>query len=123
MKITEKIGGIFLNKYDYKDIIENIFGEMDTLNNVYPTILPQWDNSPRSGRRSIIYTNSTPELFKLHLREAISLLKSKENENKILLLKSWNEWAEGNYIEPDLKFGHGYLDVLKEMLIDSNTLY
>lgn len=29
---------------------------------------------------------------------------------------SWNEWAEGNYVEPDLKYGHGFLDVLKKIV-------
>lgn len=41
----------------------------------------------------------------------------KNSEHKIAFLMSWNEWAEGNYVEPDLKYGHGYLDVLREMIV------
>lgn len=37
---------------------------------------------------------------------------------RILFLKSWNEWGEGNYVEPDLKYGRGYLDALREALLD-----
>ena len=44
-------------------------------------------------------------------------LKKKQEEHKILFLMSWNEWAEGNYVEPDLRYGHGYLNVLKEKLL------
>jgi len=44
-------------------------------------------------------------------------VKDKEEEHKILFLRSWNEWGEGNYVEPDLKFGHGFLDVLKQTVL------
>jgi hypothetical protein len=46
----------------------------------------------------------------------LELVKQKEEEHKIVFLTSWNEWAEGNYVEPDLKFGTGFLDVLREKL-------
>ena len=38
------------------------------------------------------------------------------DQRRILFIKSWNEWAEGNHMEPDLKFGHGYLKALQEAL-------
>lgn len=116
MYLLNKVGGIILNRYDYKDVIKYMFSDFDLFENVYPTILPQWDNSARSGRRSVIIFNSTPELFNKHVKEAIELIKNKEEQHKILFLKSWNEWAEGNYVEPDLKFGHGYLKALKSNL-------
>ena len=40
-------------------------------------------------------------------------MKEKPKENQICFLKSWNEWAEGNYMEPDLKYGTKYLEALK----------
>ena len=45
---------------------------------------------------------------------AMDLVKEKNNEHKIIFLQAWNEWAEGNHVEPDLKYGHGYLDVLEK---------
>ena len=33
------------------------------------------------------------------------------------MLRSWNEWGEGNYVEPDLTYGHGFLDALKQTLL------
>jgi hypothetical protein len=64
-----------------------------------------------------IYINSTPEKFGKTIQEALKLIEHKQPEHKILFLKSWNEWAEGNYVEPDLKFGKGYIYTLKEQLI------
>lgn len=50
------------------------------------------------------------------MQDAIKLISKKKDEHKILFLRSWNEWAEGNYMEPDLKFGKGYLDALRDCL-------
>jgi hypothetical protein len=48
--------------------------------------------------------------------QALELISKKQSEHRILFLRSWNEWAEGNYVEPDITYGHGFLDVLKESL-------
>jgi hypothetical protein len=106
-----------LDKYKYKYIIKYLFTEYDKLENGYPSIIPNWDRSPRGGRRAAIYTGSTPELFKKHVEDALNIISQKEDEHKIIFLRSWNEWAEGNYVEPDLKFGHGYLDTLRETIL------
>lgn len=107
-----------LDKYSYKKILKHWFTEYDKMENGYPTIIPNWDRSPRGGRRAVIYTGSTPELFKKHVEEALDLVKDKQPEHRIIFLKSWNEWAEGNYMEPDLKFGHGYLDALRDAIVE-----
>lgn len=106
-----------LDTYPYKKIIKHLFSEWEKNENCYPQIIPNWDRSPRGGRRAVIYTGSTPELFKKHVEDAINLVKDKQDEHKIIFLRSWNEWAEGNYVEPDLKFGHGYLDVLEDCIL------
>ena len=80
----------------------------------YPCAIPNWDNSPRSGRRALILNGSSPELFRRHLRKVLHQAKTLPAENRIVFVKSWNEWGEGNYLEPDLKFGHQYLDVVRE---------
>ena len=107
----------FLKVFKYSDIIKFLFVEEDKWDNVYPTILPNWDRSPRSGKEANIYHESTPEQFRKHLRQAIDIVKDKNDEHKIMFLMSWNEWGEGNYVEPDLKYGHGYLEVLKDELL------
>ena len=58
--------------------------------------------------------NSTPELFRTHVRQALRMVKSQDPEHRLVFVKAWNEWAEGNYLEPDEKFGRGYLEVLRE---------
>ena len=47
----------------------------------------------------------------------MDLIKDRNEEHKILFLQSWNEWGESNYVEPDLKYGRIFLDVLRELLV------
>lgn len=112
--INKNLRGIMLDKYPYKKIIKHLYSEIEKKENVYPTILSQWDRSARAGKRAVIYHGSTPEYFRLHVKQAISLIEHKPIERRIIFLKSWNEWGEGNYVEPDTVHGLGYLNVLKE---------
>lgn len=93
-----------------------IFPEVDEKENVYPSIIPGWDHSPRSGNEGLILTNSNPELFEKHVKEAVDTVKNKSDEHKIIFIKSWNEWAEGNYMEPDLRWGNKFLEALKRQI-------
>lgn len=82
--------------------------------NEYPCIVPNWDSTPRLGTDGVVLHNSTPELFCIHVSEALQKVSGKPNEHRILFIKSWNEWAEGNYLEPDLRYGRSYLQVIKD---------
>lgn len=118
-KIRQKyFDGVSLDTYRYEDIIKYLILDRDKQENVYPCIIPGWDRSPRSGRRATIYTGSTPDLWKQHVQNAVNAVKHKADEHKIIILRSWNEWGEGNFVEPDKQWGHAYLDALKEVLFD-----
>ena len=108
--------------YDYKKAIKYWNTDYDKKENCYPSILPQWDPSPRRGIRAFILKNSTPSFFKEHVMHVLDMIKDKQESHKIIFLKSWNEWAEGNYMEPDLKFGHGYLNALRDAIIEEKQV-
>ena len=96
----------------YKLMIQYFVQEEEKANHVYPSIIPNWDHTPRSGYKGSVFHNSTPELFAKHVKELFNVIRNKKEEDKIVFLKSWNEWGEGNYMEPDLKFGKKYIEVL-----------
>ncbi|MGH9198535.1 MAG: glycoside hydrolase family 99-like domain-containing protein, partial [Acidimicrobiia bacterium] len=102
--------------YRYKDILE-AFVE-DTANRStgvrrHPCVVPGWDNTPRSRANGLVLHGSHPELFRRQVRIALRHVERQDVEHRIVFLKSWNEWAEGNYVEPDLRFGKGYLEALR----------
>ena len=86
----------------------------------YPSVVPGWDNTPRAGPKGIVLHGSTPQLFEEHLRDILDSVADRPAEDRIVFVKSWNEWAEGNYLEPDQRFGHGYLNAVRAAL-DAGT--
>jgi Glycosyltransferase WbsX len=87
-------------------------------NDAYQCVVHAWDNTPRSGRLGLVLEGSTPDLFGALFRRAVKALQNRPPETRILFLKSWNEWAEGNHLEPDLRYGHAYLNVIREIIFD-----
>lgn len=78
-----------------------------------PSVMPGWDTTPRSGRRGLVLTGSEPAKFQQNVETAVDTLTDRPPQERLLWLKSWNEWAEGNYVEPDLEYGHGWLEALR----------
>jgi hypothetical protein len=93
-----------------------VFSEMFDCHYI-PMAVPRWDTTPRYGKKAIILHNSTPDLFKLHFQEVVDQVQQNETEKKIVFLKSWNEWAEGNYLEPDRIHKSKYLESIKSIVL------
>lgn len=106
--------------FEYKKALKYMITPRCKENNIFPMITPNWDHSPRSGGRAMILNHSTPELFKTLVLQALDIVKSKPREEQVIIIKSWNEWGEGNYMEPDTEFGHGYLDALRDAIKESS---
>ena len=110
------------NCYSYKEAYPYFINKsLDYKEKFVPTLIPNWDHSPRSKAKGLILHDSTPSLWRKHIKEVFSLLDEKKIDEKLVFLKSWNEWAEGNYMEPDQKWGHQYIDVLREELENIET--
>lgn len=103
--------------FRYEDALPFLRGKAGGNPPIYPSIVPRWDHSPRSGGRRTILHGSTPALFRRHVREVLHDARALPAGERIVFLKSWNEWAEGNYMEPDHRYGRQYLDVLREELM------
>jgi lipopolysaccharide biosynthesis protein len=105
-----------VNIISYSKAIKKLNSDLFVKECIYPTIVPNWDHSPRSGKNRTIIHSSTPDLFAKHVNSILELIMHKEESDRLVFLKSWNEWGEGNYMEPDLKWGMQYLECLKRVL-------
>ena len=76
--------------------------------------MPNRDNTPRALYSGMVLHNSTLELYRSHLRAAIQKVSHRPLEQRIIFVKSWNEWGEGNYLEPDRRYGRAYLEVTRQ---------
>lgn len=99
----------------YKKMWPKLVTKLEKENNQYiPVLMPNWDHTPRSGARGDLFQGATPEEFEKHCQDALTAVAKKKNP--LCFVKSWNEWGEGNYMEPDLKYGKGYIEALRSVL-------
>lgn len=117
LKVLSGRGAHSLSIYDYEEMVDFLLRRIRPDFIDYPCVLPNWDNTPRAGMNGLVFHGSTPELFRRLFKEAIKKISDLPQENRIIMMKAWNEWAEGNYLEPDMLYGRGYLEVIKEELL------
>lgn len=110
---------LFIDKHDFAKCYKLLVNKEAYKTNVFPTLVAGYDRTPRAGRKAQIFYNFTPESWKKHILDVLRYVRDKDKEHRIVFLKSWNEWGESNYMEPDLKYGTAMLDVLKECLEES----
>ena len=85
----------------------------------FPCVTPGWDNSPRRESGPFILRNSTPELYERWLRAAIAKLRPRSRDQKLVFVNAWNEWAEGNHLEPCRRWGRAYLEATRRGIGDA----
>jgi len=89
-----------------------------------PCICPGWDNSARRKKGAIILVNSTPELYENWLRQVVNRQRAIAPPDEssgiapesLVFINAWNEWAEGNHLEPCQKWGRAYLEATRRVL-------
>lgn len=116
MYLNQKFPFLPVLRYDYPNVAKHFFAPEDNWENVFPTIMPQWDRTARVGKHEGVYDHATPKEFQKHIEDAIKVIEHKQDEHKILFLRSWNEWGEGNYVEPDERYGHGWLESINNAI-------
>lgn len=102
----------------YQQLMANALAKMPPPHDHFRCIVPSWDNSPRRPRGARIVTGSTPDLYERWLTE----LLRRQPRDPLMFVNAWNEWAEGAYLEPDARFGHGYLRATRNALASTDQL-
>ena len=112
----------FPNIVSYIDYINN-YPEFELKEDEYPMVYVDWDNTPRAGNDGWLFDGACPELFGKLCTKAFEQTSNKSENEKIVIIKSWNEWAEGNYLEPDQKHGLAFLEAYKRSLNKFQSLH
>ncbi|MDD2522756.1 MAG: glycoside hydrolase family 99-like domain-containing protein [Anaerolineaceae bacterium] len=102
--------------YNYEKVLPFLELSQPQSLEFYPCVMPGWDNTPRSGVNGHVFQNPTPEVFQQHLHQAIDRVSNYQPEHQLVILKSWNEWAEGNYLEPDMQHRDTFLQAIQREL-------
>ena len=103
---------------EYKEYVEKACKHFKKHPDFVPCIDPDFDHSPRSAYRWVIMKNSNPQLFGQLCSAVKKMLIERKDANGLLFIKAWNEWGEGNYMEPDAKWGRGYIEEMRKAMRD-----
>lgn len=99
--------------FKYEEYIKCMMDLYQPSDNNHPCICPNFDHSPRSSWKGTVLVNHSPEKWKKLCGLIFDECSSREDEKNLVFIKAWNEWGEGNYLEPDITFGRGYIDATK----------
>jgi hypothetical protein len=83
----------------------------------FPQILTNWDDTPRQARLGTVIFGTGSDLLLKNLAHAVRSVQSRLQDRRLIFLKSWNEWGEGNYVEPDDVHGFSLLQTIRDTLI------
>lgn len=122
-------GGMYLSKinkdnvslYDYDEVWEQILNSEPQSSKSIPGAFVNWDNTPRKGVRGSAVVGFTPDKFRNYLSRQIRITKERNNQDMIFMF-AWNEWAEGGYLEPDAQNGFACLNAIKEALNENKEI-
>ncbi|WP_333586290.1 glycoside hydrolase family 99-like domain-containing protein [Phenylobacterium sp.] len=99
---------------DYRDMVRRYFAAPTPGHQRFRGVAPSWDNTPRRQDRAYVFHHATPGAFQAWT-EAMMAETRRQNfgDERIVFINAWNEWAEGAHLEPDVRFGHGWLEALR----------
>ena len=112
--LRRRLPAFSLRRLDYARAMRHHLPDAGLDHTAYPCVVPNWDNTPRAGRRGLVLVNDGPEAFRVHLRAALDAVAARPPAQRIVFLKAWNEWAEGNTLEPERVHGRAYLEVVRD---------
>jgi hypothetical protein len=88
----------------------------------HPCVFVGWDNTPRRRNNAIVILRRSAAEFESALREAVDSVAHETAEERLVFVNAWNEWAEGNHLEPDVRTGLADLEAVARVnLIESST--
>jgi lipopolysaccharide biosynthesis protein len=110
--------------YEYEHMTRRALSEPPPNYPRIPCVCPGWDNSPRRKKGAVIFMNSRPEIYETWLAEVVKRQMARVSSERdtlgpsksLVFINAWNEWAEGNHLEPCQRWGRAYLEATRRAL-------
>lgn len=103
---------------DYLDMVRGALAKPAVNYRRFRGVMPGFDNTARRQHSSDVFINNSPQAYQTWLERIISSERRQkpDGEAPIVFINAWNEWGEGNHLEPDRLFGHAYLEATSNAL-------
>lgn len=103
--------------YRYTDVVQQMLSKQSPSYKRFPCIFPSWDNSPRRKAEAVIMHDSSPQAYKNWLQESVKKVRNSRADERIVFVNAWNEWGEGNHLEPDARYGRAFLEATRSVVL------
>lgn len=113
--LLECVGKEIINYQDFVDFVKTV---PSPAYKCFPSVSPMWDNSARRANEYIVFDHSTPQKFEEWLKDEIDKFNPFSKEENFIFINAWNEWAEGNHLEPCQRWGRAYLEAVKKVIYE-----
>jgi predicted O-methyltransferase YrrM len=101
---------------DYRAVVERQLARPPRPFRVYRTAMAGWDNTSRLGSRATVFDGATPAAYEEWLHSLVTAARLGHPDHRLVFVNAWNEWSEGAHLEPDQRFGAGYLEATRSAL-------
>jgi lipopolysaccharide biosynthesis protein len=102
--------------FEYSDVVRRMLADPAPSYPQHPCVTPSWDNSARRKEAALILRGATPDLYEEWLTEVVRRVVASDMAEPLVFVNAWNEWAEGNHLEPDVAFGRAWLEATRRAL-------
>ena len=103
--------------YSYPSVIKKMLRKKNPGYTLFPCVTPSWDNTARRKTDAVIFKDCTPEYYGEWLKKVFEKTVFPSSEENFVFINAWNEWAEGNHLEPDQKWGLKYLEATRDAIL------
>lgn len=107
--------------FDFNEVVNKSINSLPNTYKIFPGACPSWDNSPRRKSNAAIFLNSSPDLYEKWLKSIVNKFTPYSKDENFVFINAWNEWAEGNHLEPCIKWGKKYLEATKRVFDNGNS--
>ncbi|MGD1237783.1 glycosyltransferase WbsX family protein [Mycobacterium seoulense] len=115
-RLINRLRRKYFTVFDYAALVRAAMEREEITERYFPCVTPSWDNSSRySEFGSVILQNDDSALFEAWLRDAANRVASYPNDEQIVFINAWNEWAEGCHLEPDVRNGRRFLEAVRNV--------
>jgi hypothetical protein len=104
--------------YDYGELVrgeERRLGE-GVADTSFPGVMVTFDNTARRQWDATVWVGSNPYTFRRWLKAAVDAVASRPEDQRVVFVNAWNEWAEGAILEPTTRFGYTYLQAVRDVV-------
>jgi SAM-dependent methyltransferase len=107
---------------EYSEFAQHFLDRTYRQPNIFRTVTPSWDQTPRVGSRAFLALNGTPANYEYWLAETLrKAVREFPGEERFVFVNAWNEWAEGCHLEPDRRFQRQFLEATLRAVRGAST--